>query len=228
MIQVSIALQISFILVTLVTVWLFYRAANKSKLFLAGILAWMILQFFLGKSGFYTNGFTRPPRFLLLIAPPLLVLVILFLTKKGRQFMDSWNMSMLTLLHTVRIPVEIILYFLYLAKTIPALMTFEGRNFDIIAGLTAPIIYYFYFLKKQLSNTVLLLWNISCLCLLINIVVIAVLSAPGSLQQFAFDQPNIAIAHFPFNWLASVVVPLVLMAHASGLRRLLRGDKRTI
>ncbi len=219
--QVSTVLQLGFILVTLIAVWLFYRATNKSILFLAIIAAWMILQYFVGQSGFYTNGFTRPPRFLLLIAPPLLVLIILFLTKKGRQFIDSLDMPILTLLHTVRIPVELILYFLFLARAIPAIMTFEGRNFDIIAGLTAPIIYYFGFVKKRLSNTVLLLWNLACLALLLNIVVIAVLSAPSAFQQFGFDQPNIAIAHFPFNWLASVVVPLVLVAHLAALRHLM-------
>jgi hypothetical protein len=223
--QVSMVLQIAFILVTFITVWLFYRATNKSILFLAIMAIWMILQYFLGQSGFYTNGFSRPPRFLLLIAPPLLVLIVLLLTKKGRQLIDSLDMPTLTILHAVRIPVEMILYFLFLAKAIPAIMTFEGRNFDIIAGLTAPIVYYVGFVKKQVSNTVILLWNMACLALLVNIVVVAVLSAPGPFQQFAFDQPNIAIAHFPFNWLASVVVPLVLVGHLAALRRFTAGGK---
>ena len=32
-------------------------------------------------------------------------------------------------------------------------------------------------------------------------------------QQFAFDQPNLAILQFPFSWLACCVVPLVLFSH---------------
>ncbi len=52
-----------------------------------------------------------------------------------------------TFLHTVRLPIEIILFKLYLNKMIPQLMTFEGRNFDIVIGITAPIVGYLY-LKK--------------------------------------------------------------------------------
>jgi hypothetical protein len=125
----------------------------------------------------------------LLIAPPLLVLIILLLTKKGRRFIDRLDMPTLTLLHTVRIPVEIILYFLFLAKAIPAIMTFEGRNFDIIAGLTAPIIYYLGFVKKQVPNTVILLWSMACLALLLNIVVIAILSAPVLFSNLLLTSP---------------------------------------
>lgn len=94
-------------------------------------------------------------------------------------------------------------------------MTFEGRNFDILSGLTAPIIFYFGFVTKQLDRKVILIWNFICLALLINIVVVAILSAPFPFQQFAFDQPNIAVLYFPFNWLPSCVVPLVLLSHLS-------------
>jgi hypothetical protein len=92
-------------------------------------------------------------------------------------------------------------------------MTFEGRNFDIISGITAPLIYYFGYHQKVLSNKLMLTWNILCIGLLLNIVINAVLSAPFAFQQFAFEQPNIAVLYFPFNWLPSLVVPLVLFAH---------------
>jgi hypothetical protein len=67
----------------------------------------------------------------------------------------------------------------------------------------------------------LLLWNFICLGLLINIVVNAVLSAPSVFQQFAFGQPNTAILYFPFVWLPCCVVPLVLLAHLTSIRKLL-------
>jgi hypothetical protein len=46
--------------------------------------------------------------------------------------------KILTLLHIIRIPVELGLYWLFIYKAIPQLMTFEGRNFDILVGLTVP------------------------------------------------------------------------------------------
>ena len=93
----------------------------------------------------------------------------------------------------MRIPVELVLFWLFLSKTIPELMTFEGRNFDIIAGITAPFIAYFGLTKTDLSRQIILIWNFICLGLLVNIVVTALFSAPSPIQKFAFEQPNIAI-----------------------------------
>ena len=101
-------------------------------------------------------------------------------------------------------------------------MTFEGRNFDILAGITAPIMYYLVFVKQSMSKKTLLFWNFACLALLLNIVINAILSAPLPFQQFAFEQPNIAILYFPFNLLPSIVVPVVLFAHLVAIRRLLK------
>jgi hypothetical protein len=99
-------------------------------------------------------------------------------------------------------------------------MTFEGRNFDILCGLTAPFIYYFGYVKPVLSKKILLAWNVICLLLLANIAIIAVLSAPLPIQQLAFDQPDIALLYFPFVWLPCFVVPVVLFAHLTTIRRL--------
>jgi len=142
------------------------------------------------------------------------------MTKKGRSSIDNLPQEKLILLHTLRIPVEFVLYWLYVNMAVPEIITFAGRNFDIIAGLTAPIIYYGY-IKKKLNHTVILAWNIISLCLLINVVVCAMLSAPSPLQQFAFDQPNVAILNFPFSWLPSFIVPIVLFCHLASIRKLL-------
>jgi hypothetical protein len=173
-------------------------------------------------TGFYVQTNTIPPRFLLMVLPPMALILVLFNTQKGKEFIDQLNPKYVYLLHIVRIPVELVLFWLSLEKVVPELMTFEGRNFDIISGITAPLVYYFGFLKNKLSKNMLLAWNFLCLALLINIVVHAILSAPFAFQQLAFEQPNIAVLYFPFNWLPSLVVPLVLFAHLASIRQLLR------
>jgi hypothetical protein len=130
--------------------------------------------------------------------------------------------KILTLLHIVRIPVEIVLYWLFVQKTVPEVMTYAGRNFDILSGLTAPFIYYFGYVKNVLSRKVLIAWNIFCLLLLANIVITAVLSGPFSIQKFGFGQPNIALLYFPYVWLPSIIVPTALFAHVVSLRRLVK------
>lgn len=213
--------NIVFILTTLLTIFLFYKATNNSKVTLGIIFCWILLQSGLSLSGFYTITDTFPPRFALMALPAVLFIIGLFVSAKGRNYINSLDAKTLTLLHIVRIPVEICLYWLFLYKSVPQLMTFEGRNFDIFAGITAPLVYYFGYVKNYFSKTILLLWNFICLGLLANIVFNAVLSAPSVFQQFGFYQPNTAIIYFPFVWLPACIVPLVLLAHLVCIRKLL-------
>ena len=219
--DLPIYISIIFVLTTFFSVWLFYKASSNSKIVLIILLVWLAIQAKISLSGFYKVADTFPLRILLLMIPPVLVILSLFITIKGRQFIDSLNIKSLTFLHVIRVPVEIVLFFLFMNKVIPKLMTFEGRNFDILAGLTAPIIFYWGFIKMQLSRKLILIWNFICLLLLLNIVINAVLSAPLPFQKFAFEQPNIAILYFPFNWLPSCVVPLVLFSHLVTIRQLI-------
>lgn len=181
----------------------------------------MGLQMGLGSTDFYQDASGTPPRFALLIIPPLAGTCILFFSRKGKQFINDLDTSQLTILHTIRLPIEIVLYFLFVDKAIPEIMTFEGRNWDILAGITAPFIFYFRYIKNSLSTKVVILWNVVSIGLLLNIIVLAILSAKTPFQRFGFEQPNIAVAYFPFNWLPSVVVPLVLFSHLASIKKLL-------
>ena len=218
--ELPLYVSLVFGLTTLLAVWLFYRATRQSKITLVVLLTWMALQAALGLTGFYQQTNSIPPRFPMLVVPPLLLITGLLLIPHGRRFIDELRLDRLTLLHVVRIPVEVVLFWLFVGGVVPQVMTFEGRNFDILAGITAPIIYYFRFINRKLSHTILLVWNLVCLGLLTNIVLTAALAVPSPFQQIAFEQPNVAILYFPFVWLPSVVVPIVVLAHVSALRQL--------
>ncbi|WP_092670273.1 hypothetical protein [Hymenobacter arizonensis] len=212
---------ITFVFTTGLTVWLFYRAAHESRRVLGLVLLWLLVQGVAGLSGFYTATNTLPPFFLLMVGLPMLAIATLFITTRGQAFLKGLRIEVLMLLHIVRVPVELVLYWLYLHGAVPELMTFEGRNWDILSGLSAPAVFYFGFVNKRLGRKALLAWNFICLGLLVAIVVNAVLSAPSPFQQFAFSQPNVAIQYFPFVWLPACVVPLALMAHLVSIRQLL-------
>jgi hypothetical protein len=210
-----------FGLTVLLALFMFYKATNYSKTFLIIIFFWMAAQTVISLSGFYKVTSTVPPRAALLLVPPLVMTIILFSTKRGQVFIDSLDIKMLTLFHIIRLPVELTLFWLFIHKGVPELMTFEGRNFDIFSGISAPVLYYLVFVKINLSKSILLIWNFICLALLFNIAVNALLSVPGAFQQFAFEQPNVAIITFPFIFLPSVLVPLVLFSHLAVIRRIL-------
>jgi hypothetical protein len=226
-------ISLIFCVTTVATLILFFFAIKKSNSetikrkatkIIIGLTIWLMLQAILSLKNVYnSNTNSLPPKILFFgILPAMLTIVFLFATKKGRQFIDSLPLVNLTFLNIVRIPVEFVLFWLFLNKAVPQLMTFEGRNFDILAGITAPIIAYFGLKKKKLSRNIVLVWNIICLGLLINIVVNGFLSAPSPLQQFAFDQSNIAILNFPFTWLPTFIVPLVLFGHLVSIRQLIK------
>jgi hypothetical protein len=189
-----------------------------------GLTIWLTIQAVLTLKNIYNSDTnTFPPKIILTgILPTILTFFLLFATSKGRQFIDSLPLKNLTYINIVRIPVEIVLFWLFINKAIPELMTFEGRNFDIIAGISAPIIAYFGLTKTKLSRQTILLWNFICLGLLVNIVINALFSTPSPIQKFAFDQPNIAILNFPFSWLPTFIVPIVLFGHLTSIRQLMK------
>lgn len=212
--------SLAFILTTVLTLYLFVRATNLSKLVIVGFILWLGLQAYLAHSGFYLGVSTKPFRFLLAAPPTLILIFSVFISKNGRSWIKIFSLKTLTLLHIIRIPVEIVLYWFFLSNMLPELMTFSGRNFDILAGITAPLVYYLVFIRRIMGRKGLLGWNIICLALLLNIIGNAILSTPIPIQQFAFDQPNIAILHFPLVWLPTFVVPIVLFSHFVAIYRL--------
>lgn len=237
-VNLPIYIIVVFILTTIVTLLLFSWVIRNSKsekvrkksvpIFIA-LTIWLAIQAAFTLYNLYKNDtHFFPPKIMLLgILPAIITILLLFLTAKGRTCIDSLPIKHLTYLNVVRVPVELALFYLYLNKAIPELMTFEGRNFDIVAGITAPIVAYLGFTKLKISRNAILIWNFICLALLLNIVINALLSAPSPIQQFAFDQPNIAILNFPFSWLPTFIVPVVLFGHLASIRQLLKSQSKS-
>jgi len=223
--QLPIYIPLLFVLTVMATIFWFYWA-TKSKTYLIIAIVWTILQSILGISGIFQNTQAMPPRLILLgVFPTLVMIAAMFLTAKGRLFIDQINLQTLTYFHTIRIPVEIVLVLLFHQGLVSVYMTYEGTNFDFFSGITAPIVGYLGFRAGKPNTKLLLVWNILCLLLLINVVVTAIFAFPSPFQKISFDQPNIAVLYFPFNLLPSVVVPTVLFGHLVAIRRLVKMGK---
>ena len=230
---------IIFILTTLIALVIFYNVLDNSKgcdynvnapNIIIALTFWLILQAFLSFYKVYKVDLdVIPPKIALFgTIPTIITILIFFFTEKGRMFIDSLPLKTLTYIHVVRIPVEIMLYMLFLQKAVPSIMTFVGFNFDILAGITAPFIAYYGYTKKSLSNKFILIWNYISLVLLLIIVVLAILSAPTPLQVFGKEQPNIAILNFPYSWLPTFIAPLVFLSHLICIRRTKCNDETAI
>ncbi len=200
-------LQFSFIIITLLSLIFLYLATGRNKKILLLFTTWQLVSGGLALAGV----FERIPYLLPFAIVVTVMLTIFCLQKIDRQKLD---LKFLLAIHVVRIPVELTLYQLYLQKKVPALMTFSGWNFDIIMGISALILLLLVlFSKKQLNKKLFIVWNIVGLLFLLTIVLLAILSSPLPIQQFAFKQPNIAVLLFPFSFLPTCVVPTVFLSH---------------
>ena len=220
-----------FVLTTLLTVGIFIYAITRAglqstaaKILLAFTLFWIVIQAILALNGFFQKFDVLPPRTFAFGPLPFFILTIGYLIF-CRKFLADLPLTVLTWIHVIRIPVECVLLWLYQNGLVPVDMTFEGRNFDILSGLSAPIIYFVAFRNGQVNRKLLIVWNIVALALLANIVTIAVLAFPSRFAIFGLDQPNVGVTYFPFIWLPSVIVPIVFFCHVVSLQRLFSSER---
>lgn len=219
--------SVIFTLTTFLTVGFFLYAIRQgafqtlpAKILISLTAFWLLFQAVMAMGGFFTQTGMFPPRIVLFGVFPVLLLIIAYFIFFRENFIERLPLKVLTILHVIRIPVEIVLFWLFQNRLVPEVMTFEGRNFDILSGLTAPIVFWLAFRGGKPNRTLLIVWNIFALVLLVNIVTIAVMAMPSPMQRLGLDQPNLAVFYFPFNWLPSVVVPIVLFAHLASLWKL--------
>lgn len=184
------------------------------------ITAWLISLAFLAKQGFFFKNIdVFPPRITLVLVVTFALVVTFLLLRKVGEILDEIPASWLIYPQVFRILIEIVLWQLHQRGHVPEQMTFEWLNFDIIAGITAPIAAFAFFGQGRNFRILGIIWNIIGLALLINIVTIAILSIPAIGQ---FDQPNIFVTWFPYIWLPGFAVPFALFLHAMSLRQLIR------
>lgn len=228
MLDLPYHITLVFILTTLFTLVLFLVSLAVSKdpviqkrahLISLLLLLWTIFQSTLALNGWYMDRVSVPPHIMFPVITFAVIILSLFAIPGGRRILDGFSMKILVWIHVVRIPVEICLYWLFQQKQVPVSMTFSGYNFDIVIGLTAPIVALLYFNRKVLSKGIFLGWNILGIISLLAIVIRAAGATPTKLQMWDFDRPNYAVLHFPFIWLPSVIVPIVLLAHLIVIRR---------
>jgi len=211
------ALKLGFILISIICWLLLYLAARKEKRILVICIIWLTIVGVLAYSGFFEINDDMPPKFVIAVLGGVMMVVYYFRIIE----IPKIDFKMLLLIHVLRIPVEISLHQLFSEKQIPKIMTYEGWNFDILMGISALVIFaYLHFSKKELSNRFLWVWNIVGVVMLLTIVVIAILSAPLPIQQFGFDQPNLALVKFPFIFLPAFIVPIVFLSHFLAIKKL--------
>lgn len=196
-----------------------WDSSRQQKIFSRSVytlVGWTLIISGLSLSGFIADFSTFPPRLVIVLVIPLVTIIIVTFSKTLKEILLHVPVRNIIRLQIFRVFVEILLWLLLLQNRLPVQMSFEGRNFDVISGLTAPIAAYFF----ATNATVLRIWNLISLGLLINIVAIAILSLPTPLRFFMNEPANTIVAEFPYVFLPGLLVPLAYGLHFFSLRQL--------
>ena len=117
---------------------------------------------------------------------------------------------------------EIILWALYTQGRAPGLITFEGRNVDILIGLTAIPVGWMVVERRRWPDWVAKVWNVAGIVILLNVVVHAQLALPTPYRAFVTTPTTALVGAFPYIWLPGFLVPFAFWLHAGSLVQLAR------
>ena len=199
--------------------WSSSRKTKFTLSFLIGLIAWTSFVSIWSIGGRMGNFQNFPFNMIPVLAVPLIVIVAFTFSRAGREILVHIPTENIIRLQAFRFFVELLLWALYLENQAPLQMSFEGRNWDVLSGISAPII-AFLVTKGKLSKTGLIIWNIACLALLVNILTVAILSMPTPLRTFMNEPSNTIVTQFPVSWLPGMLVPLAYGLHFISLRQL--------
>jgi hypothetical protein len=196
--------------------WTNERKTKIKKIILASLIVWGVFVSVWSATGIMGNFSNFPFNFIPVVAIPFC-----------KDILSKIPTEKIIRLQSFRFFVEILLWMLFISSAAPIQMTFEGRNFDILSGITAPLIAYLI-LRKKISKPLVLAWNVACLLLLINIVSVAILSTPSPIRVFMNEPANTIVTTFPVSFLPGFLVPLAYTLHFFSIRQLSAKERPAI
>lgn len=117
--QLPLFIPTVFIISIAIALIIIIKAFRAGKKFIFILCGWLLIQAILSIFGFYHIQGEKMARFLLLILPPLIFVILIMTTDVGRKLTGQPDLKWLTILHIIRIPVEIVLFWLFVNHAVP-------------------------------------------------------------------------------------------------------------
>jgi hypothetical protein len=181
-------------------------------------IGWMALTWALAASGVFRRWDATPPPFALLVIAMVVLALRLSLGRFGARLATGLPLWTLVAVQSFRFPLETAMHALYEQGIMPAQMSYSGRNFDIITGITALVVAVI--VRRRESRALVAIWNVMGFALLVNVVIVAILSTPR-IAFFGPDRLSGFVAYPPFVWLPAVMVLAALAGHVLICRALI-------
>ncbi len=198
-----------------------YMSGRSALWLAAGLLVWFIYAGLLGYLGIIQNTTMRPPGIALIIVPVLvclfLFIVIVVRSDAGARLALAFPLWIILGTQSFRVGVELFLHRLWIDGLVPKMLTFKGANVDIYIGASALVIAWIS-TRGRLGMKLALAWNVLGLLALTNVVIRAVLTAPGPLNLIRTEVPNRMMGTFPFLFIPGFFVPLAVVLHVLAIQ----------
>lgn len=206
-----------------------YSSVEKSKL-LKGywlfIVLWVGYVSLMAGSDFLAD-FSLPPKFVLfIILPAFIIIGTFFSIKKFAKIIISFPIALTVYYQSFRIIVELLIWWIYKEGMVPEIVTFEGRNMDVLVGLSAPVVGYLAYHMKWLSHKMVILWNVIGLLILANIVLIFI-SLIVKQGMWGFDTIPLSLdfPRLPYVFIAGAFMPTAVFMHIFSIRKSMQALK---
>lgn len=201
---------------------LLIRSSRQLRWVVAIMVAWTALTAALAASGTLADFETGHPRIPILVLTQLVFVVWLAWFSRWSGDLAQIPQLYLVGLQCFRIPVELMLAELAARNLLAVEMTFHGRNFDILTGVTAVILAIWVRRDgEECMRHVLIVWNLMGLSFVTAVLAHGLLSVPYPFQLLHLSVPTFVIASFPVVWLPTVLVPVAYLLHFVSLKRCL-------
>lgn len=183
-----------------------YRSAKVGGIAALALALWLGLQAALIQSGRMAalplNGLP------LFFGPVLVVWIAAGLSPVGRRVATAIPLTLLVGFQAFRLPLELVLHSWAAQGTIPGTMTWTGQNWDIVSGVVALACAPFAARNQAAAR----LANIVGLALLLNVMRVALLSAPVSFGWHVIPPLQLPF-HLPYAFIGPVCVGGALFGH---------------
>lgn len=184
----------------------------------AGAAAWLGLT--LGAAALGALTFSgRPPTMMLLLGAMLALALGLGRSRVGERLALGLPLPVLVGVQGFRLPLELMMHRAHEEGLMPVQMSYSGLNFDVLTGATALVVAALL-VAGRMPLWGVRLWNWLGVALLVNVLVIAMLSAPIPIRVFMNEPANTWVLRAPFVWLPAVMVLAAILGHVLLFRRL--------
>ena len=184
------------------------------------LLGWIFFVSVQTFNGYFTN-LSGTPRLPMYAGITFIGIIILFLWSRSRKVLINMPITTLHYIHIVRVPIEMVLWWLAVSRAIPNDMTFEGGNLDIISGISAPFAAVFMVGSRSKSRIGAVIWNLIAMALLFNVVKMAIAYMPYFYTPSGNEVGNLGVFYFPYVLLPTFIVPTIFFCHLVAIYQLL-------